>query len=95
MKPSNVLQTSVGYFALLNIMVDILDEVSEKEKFDITTYEKYLSKATSINVKDLKRYPLTSKSRSILYLDLSLKIWMPKDGKDERLMRLEQVLNKD
>ena len=95
MKPTNVLQTAVGYFALLNILIDILSEMKEYEKFNSTAYENYLVKANVINVKNLKRYPLTSKSRSILYLDISLLIWPAVNQEDKRLIRLDELLNKE
>jgi DGQHR domain-containing protein len=95
MKPTNVLQTSVGYFALLNILIDILNEMGESERFATSNYEKYLSKAKTINVEDLKRYPLTSKSRTVLYLDISLAIWPPNNKQDKRILRLHEMLNKD
>lgn len=94
MRPSNVLQTAVGYFALLNLLVDLL-KVGEKEKYESIKYEKFLKKATTVNVEDLKRYPLTSKSRSILYLDLNLAIWPAESISDERLIRLNELLNRD
>ena len=95
MKPSNVLQTAVGYNAFLNLLTDILKELSEEKRYDVKEYEVYILKAKKINVKNLKRYPLTSKSRSILYLDLSLEIWPAKDNQDERILRLNELLNKE
>ena len=92
MKPSNLLQTAVGYFALLNILVDILEEMEELKRYDMLSYQKYLKKAKNINVKNLNRYPLTSKSRSILYYDISLKIWPPKNESDERKLKLKNLL---
>lgn len=93
-KTSNVLQTSVGYFATLNILVDILKELKEEDRYNEKNYENYLLKVKSIDVENLKRYPLTSKSRSILYLDMSLLIWPPKERTDERLSKLKKLLEK-
>jgi DGQHR domain-containing protein len=93
MKPTNVLQTAVGYFALLNLLVDILKELTESEKVNSEKYESYLEKTKKIiNVQDLKRYPLTSKSRTILYLDLNLAVWPAKNIQDPRILRLNELL---
>lgn len=95
MRPSNILQTTVGYIALLNLLVDILKEEPENRRHSNDTYSSYLRKASDINFKDIKRYPFTSKSQTIFYLDLSLAIWPATDNNDERLKKLEEALNKD
>ncbi|MES2382159.1 MAG: DGQHR domain-containing protein [Bacteroidota bacterium] len=95
MKPTNILQTTVGYTSFLNMLIDILKELPEKERYEVKSYENYLKKAKNINVKDLKRYPFTSKSQSIIYLDLSLAIFPPIDNSDKRVLRLYELLNKD
>lgn len=95
MKPNNVLQTTVGYNAFLYLLVDILQELKEEERYNVSSYESYLKKAKSIDVTDLKRYPFTSKSQSILYFDLSLAIFPAKEKGDKRLTRLSELLSKD
>lgn len=70
MKPTNVLQTTVGYLALLNILNDLLELMNEQDKFDYRSYQSYLSKAKSVNFEDIERYPFTSKSQNILYNDI-------------------------
>lgn len=91
-KPTNVLQTTVGYRALLDLLVDILKELKEEDKDLVATYQKILKKATGLNFKDQQRYPFTSKSRKILYYDLSLKIWPPDNSSDEREINLATLL---
>ena len=93
-KPNNILQTTVGYQALLDILIDILKELKEEQKDKITTYVTYLSKAKNLRFNDTSRYPFTSKSRSIFYYDLSLLIWPAKDNSDQRLSKLRDALNK-
>jgi DGQHR domain-containing protein len=95
MKPNNILQTTVGYNAFLLLLADILEELNESERFDIVKYEKILQNAKSINVNDLNRYPFTSKTQSLLYLDLSLAIFPPKGNNDDRLIRLNDMLIKN
>lgn len=69
----NVLQTNLGYQALMKILINILAVIPEDKKDDRATYIQYLEKAKDINWKDdgvEKRYPFTSKSVNILYQDL-------------------------
>ena len=74
--------------------IDILQELKESDRYNVTIYESYLQKAKSIDVTDLKRYPFTSKSQSILYFDLSLAIFTSKDKNDRRILRLNELLTK-
>lgn len=93
MRPSNILQTTVGYLALLDILVDILKELKESDPKDMPgIYAKYLIKAAGLNFEDQLRYQFTSRSGKILFLDLSLKIWPPKKGDDERIKNLNDIL---
>lgn len=74
---TNVLQTNVGYQALIKILMDILSIIPEDKKDDKNTYIQFLEKATDINWEDdgdEKRYPFTSKSINILYQDLKEKM---------------------
>jgi DGQHR domain-containing protein len=94
-KPKNILHTTVGYTALLNILVDILKREQSDEKRDkIVTYEEYLKKAAHLVFSDQQRYPFTSVSATIFYLDMSLAIWPAQSGKDPRIEKLDLALKK-
>lgn len=99
-KPTNIIQTTVGFQALLMILVDLLNEIdsdsSKKDqvKFEVSTYIHYLNRAKNLNLHDTQRYPFSSISKSILYLDLSLAIWQPSDELDKRKIRLRELLEK-
>lgn len=95
MKPNNILQTTVGYNAFLNLLIDLLKEIKETDRYSSISYENYLKRANKIDVEDLKRYPFTSKSQSILYLDLSIAIFPPTEHNDKRVLRLAELLKKD
>lgn len=74
---TNVLQTNVGYQALMKLLTDILQVASEEQKDKKVFYSTYLEKAKDINFADNgeeKRYPFTSKSVKVLYYDLKEKI---------------------
>lgn len=92
-KPTNILQTTVGYQALLDLLVDILKELQEEDKDKIDSYKQYLRKVTGLDFANQQRYPFTSKSRKIFYYDLSLKVWPPTSPNDERQIKLNALLN--
>ncbi|MBI3232793.1 MAG: hypothetical protein HYZ42_01920 [Bacteroidetes bacterium] len=92
MKPSNILHTTVGYSALLRIMIDLLGEVNENDRFKKPTYLGYLSKAKNLKVTDTDRYPFTSISTTRFYLDLSLAIWPAESRNDPRVIKLAESL---
>jgi len=74
---TNVLQTNVGYQALMRLLIDLLPNIPEAEKDKKATYVTYLSRINNINWLDNgpeKRYPFTSKSIKILYDDMKLGI---------------------
>lgn len=73
----NVLQTNVGYQALIKLLNDLLKIIPDDKKDDKKTYSNFLEMAKDINWKDdgvEKRYPFTSKSINVLYNDLKEKI---------------------
>lgn len=94
-KPKNILHTTVGYQALLQILVDILTrEDSDSARDKIETYKKYLQKCTNLNFSDQQRYPFTSISKTIFYLDMSLAIWPETFQSDDRNARLNEALKR-
>lgn len=73
---TNVLQTNVGYQALMKLLVDILKVAKEEDKDKKAFYSNYLEKVRTldfIDSGDEKRYPFTSKSIKLLYNDLKSK----------------------
>jgi len=73
----NVLQTNVGFQALMKILVELLEIIPEEERDNKKYYMAQLQKAAELDLMDLgaeKRYPFTSKSIKILYEDLHSKL---------------------
>lgn len=69
----NVLQTNVGYQALMKLLIDILRVANEEQKDKKAYYTDALQKAVGLDFADSgeeKRYPFTSKSIKVLYNDL-------------------------
>ncbi|WP_343637786.1 DGQHR domain-containing protein [Fluviicola sp.] len=77
-KPMNILQTTLGFTALLGILKETLKKIKEEDNDKIEVYESILSKAKDLDFIDNnspKKYPYASKTKSILYNDIGEKIW--------------------
>lgn len=69
----NVLQTNVGYMALMRLLMELLKIIPEEQKDNKVAYLAYLMRAQDINWLDdgpERRYPFTSRSVSLLFRDL-------------------------
>lgn len=91
-KPQNILQSTVGYEALLSLLVDIL----RKDKlchFDKDTFIPYISKLLGINFDDIALYPMSTKGRKIIYLTMSLAVFPSIDISDSRNAQLLKAIN--
>lgn len=79
--PTNILQTRIGFEALLMILKNILIELKEEEKEKKQTYITYLEKAKDLNIADNnepKIYPFANKTKNKFYNDIGKKIWEDK-----------------
>jgi len=95
MKPTNILHTTVGYQALLEILIDILPLIPPEERFSQDAYQKYTNKFSILKIVDATRYPFTSKSKTIFYLDMSLILDPASILDDPRLLLLNELLRKE
>ena len=76
-KINNVLQTNVGYQALLKLLFYLFKKIDPENRDKKEVYKTFLNKAKNIDFLDSgeeKRYPFTSKTISILYGDIVDKI---------------------
>ncbi|WP_256003496.1 DGQHR domain-containing protein [Pedobacter deserti] len=76
----NVLQTNVGYQALMKVLKYLLPVIPEADRDKKEIYMRYLSAVKNINWLDNgqeKRYPFTSKSINILYDDIRRELEIP------------------
>ena len=77
-KPTNILQTTVGFLALLDLLQYSLTKIREDQNDVVEIYMKILSSANSIDFIDNnnpKKYPFTNKTRSLIFNDLGKIIW--------------------
>lgn len=94
-KPKNIFHTTVGFYTLIDIMVEILGVLKEEENESIESYMNFLSKASKLRIKEISRYSFNNRGKRLLYLDMSLSIWPPDqnvNGKDVRLEELAALM---
>lgn len=89
-KPRNILQSTVGYDALMRIMVDILKS-SNMDSFKKGCFDEYIDKIKNIDVNNIIDYPMSTNGRKIFYDMMFIKIFptdlsVPK--KREEIQRL-------
>ena len=75
-KPSNILQTTIGYEALLMLLKNILIEIKGEERENVETYIKYLGNANTLDIQDNNdppKYPFANKTKNKFYNDLGNK----------------------
>lgn len=95
-KPDNILQTSVGYEALLKILVDILEYSDfSQDNINSSFFSGFLSKASGLDFPNQQIFPFSTKGKNILYLSMSLLIWKSNETnkKDDRQERLNELMN--
>lgn len=71
-KPTNILQTTIGYESLLSILKMIIEKNNDRI-FDKELYIEYLNKAKDLDFKDNnnpQKYPFTNKSKNLLKKDM-------------------------
>lgn len=94
-KPDNILQTSVGYEALLKILVDILESPEfNDDSINKAFFIGFLKKASDLDFSNQQLFPFSTKGKNILYLSLSLAIWknIESGKKDDRKNKLDELL---
>ncbi|KJD36960.1 hypothetical protein PW52_00425 [Tamlana sedimentorum] len=97
--PTNILHTTVGYQALLNILIEILKKEGVLsnlgyEKSKEIFYEKYLKEIRSLDITDTNKYSFNQRGKKYFELEMSLAIWPPISKKDDkRYLELEKLKN--
>ena len=89
-KPNNILQSTVGYEALLNLLVEILKR-DQIDTFSSDTFVPYIQKIQFISFWDTEKFPMSTKGRNILYLTMSLIVFPALDDNDERITKLQEL----
>ena len=89
-KPENILQSTVGYEALMSLLAEIVQK-DNVNSFEDGTFDKYAEKLTGIDFSNVEMYPMTTKGKNILYLTMSLAVFPSEDSNDERNIKLKEL----
>lgn len=89
-KPQNILQSTVGYEALMSLLAEIIqkDKISS---FDKNTFAQYVTALKHIDFSDVEAYPMTTKGKNILYYTMCLAVFPSDDLNDERRRKLQEL----
>jgi|GEM_PF-854289 len=99
-KPTNILHTTLGYQALMNILVQILLEEGNMQDLDYSMsndifYKKYLIKLRNLDLTDTNKFSFNQRGKKYFELEMSLAIWPPENNEDRRLLELLKLKNSD
>ena len=89
-KPQNILQSTVGYEALMGLLFVIIqkDKISS---FDKNTFDQYVAKLKDIDFTDVEIYPMTTKGKNILYYTMWLAVFPSDNSNDEIKWKLQEL----
>lgn len=88
--PQNILQSTVGYEALMSLLAEIIQK-ENITSFDKDTFDGYVQKLKDIKFDDIEAYPMTTKGKNILYNTISLAVFPSDDPNDERKKKLQEL----
>ena len=92
-KPENILQSTVGFEALLKILVDIIKYDNVKD-FDNEVFEKYFRNLDFEQFRDTNIFSMSTRGRNIFYLTLSINLFPSiQDEQDNRKETLQKLIN--
>lgn len=67
-KPKNILQSTVGFEALMHLLSDILKSFGESpSNFSTQMFMPYIDKIKNIQFSDVETYPIATRGKTILY----------------------------
>lgn len=89
---TNILHTTVGFDALLKIMVEIFKYEEIRPPFNKESFNQFVNRIGDINVLDTSKYTFNNRGKQIFYLEMSLLIWPVLPGKDNRQAKLKELL---
>lgn len=90
-KPTNILQSTVGYEALMKILVDILDR-AEFKQFSEECFSRYIDKIKGLEVEDTLHFPMSTIGKKIFYNSMFIALF-PDDGTvDEKQEEIDKLL---
>lgn len=89
-KPENVLQSTVGFEALMNLLADILEN-SNIGNFDSFVFDSYISRIHDLDLSNTQLFPMTTKGRKIFYYSMFVKVFPDDTSVNEKCEELRQL----
>ena len=90
-KPTNILQSTVGYEALMKILVDILDR-AEFKQFSEGCFGCYIDKIKGLDVENTIHFPMSTSGKKIFYNSMFIGLF-PNDGTvEEKQNEIDKLL---
>ena len=91
---TNVLQSTVGFEALMKILKDILS-IDNNIKFKKDAFDKYVNKFADLQLHDTNQFPMTTRGKKILYYSIFIKVFPDDASIEEKKIELESLHNAD
>lgn len=89
-KPENVLQSTIGFEALMNLLSDILEKEGINY-FDSSVFDSYISRICDLELSNNSLYPMTTKGRKIFYYSMFVKVFPNDDSVCDKCVELEKL----
>lgn len=90
-KPTNILQSTVGYEALMKILVDILDR-AEFKQFSEGSFSRYIDKIKGLEVEDTLHFPMSTIGKKIFYNSIFITLFSDDETVDEKQEEIDKLL---
>ena len=91
-KPTNILQSTVGYEALMKIMVDILAKNNISDFF-MGCFDRYMKKIKSLDVENVTNFPMSTVGKKIFYNKMFIEIFPDDFSVDKKKNEIENLLH--
>lgn len=89
-KPENVLQSTIGFEALMNLLSDILEK-NKISYFDSDVFDPYIEKISGLELSNNVLFPMTTKGRKIFYYSMFVKVFPDDISVNEKCEELGQL----
>lgn len=91
-KPTNILQSTVGYEALMKIMVDILER-NKINEFSDSCFDFYMNKLKDLDVENVLNFPMSTSGKKIFYNKMFIELFPDDPTVDNKKSEIEKLLH--
>jgi DGQHR domain-containing protein len=86
--PRNILQSTIGFEALLQLLASILNKNNDITSFKANTFDKFVEKLLRI---EFNNFPMTTKSKKRLYLEMYISVFQDSEDVSKQQRDLEDI----